>query len=98
MSHITANVTLLPAGHNVRKGPLVGRSLGCEVVIDGNLYPIRFELQPGKTIALGTSAVLEGTLDQPEEVLQLLSVGKKITLWERGAIGEAVVLEIRADG
>ena len=94
MSHVSLQVTLLPAGRNVRTGPLVGRSLGCSVVIDGSLYDVRFELNPGKAIPLGTSAVLEATFADPDVVLKLLTVGKTMTLWERGSIGEGTVLKI----
>jgi hypothetical protein len=94
MPDITAEITLLPAGRNVRKGPLVGRSLGCSVVIDGALYDARFDLEPGKAIALGTTVVLEATFDDPDAVLKLLTVGKPLTLWENGAVGHGKVLKI----
>jgi hypothetical protein len=92
--HVSLNVSLLPAGRSVRPGPLVGRSLSCSVVIDGSLYDIRFELDPGKAVALGTSVVLKGTFADPDTVLKLLTVGKTVTLWERGAIGEGTVVKI----
>lgn len=95
-SDITVEITFLPKGRNVRAGPIVGRSLGCEVVIDGARYPIRFELEPGKAIELGSTALMHGTFDDFDSVLPVLSVGKAITLWEqRGAIGHGVVKKIR---
>ncbi len=94
MSDITAEVTLLPRGRNVRSGPIVGRSLGCSVVIDGALYGARFELKPGKALELGSTVVLEGSFDDPDAVLKLLEVGKALTLWDRGAIGHGKVLKI----
>ena len=94
-SDITAEITFLPKGRNVRPGPIVGRSLGCEVVIDGAKYPIRFDLEPGKAIELGSTAVMHGTFDDFESVQSVLEVGKAITLWERGAIGHGVVKKIR---
>ena|SRR5688572_18408519 len=94
MSNVTAEITLLPKGRNVRTGPLVGRSLGCEVVIDGGVYEARFDLEPGKVIALGSTVVLEGTFDDPDAVMKLLTVGKTLTLWERGAIGHGKILKI----
>ena len=95
MSDITAEITLLPAGRSVRNGPLVGRSLGCSVVIDGVLYEARFDLKPGESIALGSTAILEGNFEDPEAALKVLSVGKSITLWEqRGAIGHGKVLKL----
>jgi hypothetical protein len=94
-SDITAEVTFLPKGRNVRAGPIVGRSLGCSVVIDGSLYDIRFDLQPGKAIELGSTAVMHGTFDDFEAAHKVLEVGKAFTLWERGAIGHGVVLKIR---
>ena len=97
MSDITAEITFLPPGRNVRKGPLVGRSLACAVVIDGALYDARFDLEPGKSIALGATVVLEATFDDPDAVLKLLTVGKTLTLWERGAIGHGKVLKIHSD-
>ena len=98
MSDITAEVTLLPAGRNVRSGPIVGRSLGCSVVIDGGLYEARFELKPGKALELGSTVVLEGTFDDLDAVMKLLAVGKSLTLWDRGAIGHGKVLKIHATG
>ena len=94
---ITAEVTFLPKGRNVRTGPIVGRSLGCAVVIDGGLYDIRFDLDPGEAIALGGTAVLEGTFDDLDAVLELLAVGKSFTLWDRGAIGRGTVLKVRGN-
>ena len=96
-SDITARITFLPKGRNVRSGPIVGRSLGCAIVIDGTLYDVRFNLVPGQTIALGESAVLDGTFPDADVVLKVLAVGKSFTLWDRGAIGHGVVLEIRGD-
>ena len=94
-SDITAEITFLPKGRNVRAGPIVGRSLGCEVVIDGAKYQIRFDLEPGKAIELGSTATMHGTFDDFEAVQPVLEVGKAITLWERGAIGHGVVKKIR---
>ncbi|HYC36402.1 MAG TPA: hypothetical protein VEC19_08260 [Usitatibacter sp.] len=94
MADITAEVTFLPKGRNVRAGPIVGRSLGCGMVVDGAVYEIRFDLKPGKTIELGSTAVLEGSFNEPSAVLGLLTVGKTFTLWERGAIAHGKVLEI----
>lgn len=96
-SDFTAKITFLPKGRSVRSGPIVGRSLGCAVVIDGALYDVRFDLVPGESIALGDTAVLDGTFPDPGEVLKLLSVGKSFTLWDRGAIGHGVVLKLRGD-
>jgi len=94
MSDITAEITLLPMGRNVRNGPLVGRSLGCSVVIDGALYKARFDLTPGKALELGTTVVLEGSFDDPDAALKVLTVGKAVTLWDRGAIGHGKVLKL----
>jgi hypothetical protein len=96
-SDITAEVTFLPKGRSVRAGPIVGRSLGCSIVIDGTLYEVRFDLQPGKTIELGSTAVLEGMFEDPASVLAVLAVGKTFTLWDRGAIGHGVVLKVSGD-
>lgn len=99
MSDITAEITLLPPGRSVRNGPLVGRSLGCSVVIDGVLYEARFDLKPGESIALGSTAILEGNFEDPDAALKVLSVGKAITLWEqRGAIGHGKVLKLGSPG
>lgn len=98
MADITLEVTFLPKGRNVRPGPIVGRSLGCEAVIDGSLYGVRFELEPGRTIELGSTVVLEGTFDEPESALAKLAVGKTIRLWERGAMADAKVLKIHRPG
>ena len=92
---ISIEVTFLPKGHNVRPGPIVGRTLGCELVIDGAKYPIRFELEPGKTLELGSTATMQGTFEDFEEVRPVLAVGKAVTLWERGAIGHGVIRKIR---
>jgi hypothetical protein len=97
MPDITAEITFLPKGRSVRAGPIVGRSLGCAVVIDGALYDVRFDLKPGKTIELGSVAVLDGTFRDLGAVLQLLVVGKSFTLWDRGAIGHGTVLKIHGD-
>lgn len=94
---ITAEITFLPKGRSVRSGPIVGQSLGCALVIDGALYDVRFHLEPGNAIELGSTAVLEGTFDDPDAVRELLTVGKTFTLWERGAIGRGVVLKVHAD-
>lgn len=91
---ITAEITFLPKGRSVRAGPIVGRTLGCAIVIDGALYDIRFDLQPGKTIELGTTAVLCGTFTELDAVLELLAIGKSFTLWDHGAIGHGTVLKI----
>ena len=96
-SDITAEVTFLPRGRNVRTGPIVGRSLGCAVVIDGALYDIRFDLKPGNAIELGGTAVLDGTFADLGAVLGLLAVGKSFTLWDHGAIGHGTVLKIHGD-
>ncbi|HEX4333784.1 MAG TPA: hypothetical protein VH040_16735 [Usitatibacter sp.] len=64
------------------------------MVIDGALYEARFDLEPGKAIALGTTVVLEGTFEDPDTVLKLLAVGTPITLWENGAVGHGKVLKI----
>jgi len=96
-SDFTARITFLPKGRSVRSGPIVGRSLGCSVVVDGALYDVRFDLVPGETIALGDTAVLEGTFSDPGDVLKLLAVGKTITLWDHGAIGHGVVLKLGGD-
>src|SRR5438445_6745487 len=96
MSHITVEITFLPKGRNVRAGPIVGRSLGCEMLIDGSLYAVRFDLQPGKSIQLGSTAILEATFDDPEVTRGLLAVGKNVTLWERGAIGHGRVVKAHA--
>lgn len=93
-SDITAEVTFLPKGRSVRSGPIVGRTLGCAVVIDGALYDVRFDLQPGKTIELGTTAVLRGTFGDLDAVQGLLVVGREFTLWDRGAIGHGTVLKV----
>ena len=93
-SDITAEITFLPKGRNVRTGPIVGRSLGCAVVIDGALHDIRFDLEPGRAIELGGTAVLEGTFRDLDVVQQLLVVGKSFTLWDRGAIGQGTVLKV----
>lgn len=94
-SDFTAQITFLPKGRNVRPGPIVGQSLGCALVIDGALYDVRFNLVPGETIALGATAVLEGTFPDPEPALKVLEVGKSFTVWDRGAIGHGIVLKIR---
>ena len=91
---ITVEVTFLPKGRNVRAGPIVGRSLGCQLVIDGGLHDVRFELQPGKTIDLGSTAVLEATFEDPDGARGLVEVGKSITLWERGAIGHGTIVKV----
>ncbi len=93
-SDITAEITFLPKGRNVRNGPIVGRSLGCAMVIDGALYDVRFDLKPGKAIELGTTAVLSGTFGDLAAVIQLLVIGKRFTLWDHGAMGHGTVLEI----
>ena len=72
----------------------MGRSLGCAIVVDGALYDVRFELVPGETIALGATAVLDGTFSEPMDVLALLTVGKRFTVWDRGALGHGVVTKI----
>ncbi len=97
ISDITAKITFLPEGRSVRAGPIVGRSLGCALVIDGALYDVRFNLKPGKTIALGSTAVLDGMFPDLDAVLERLLVGKTFTLWDRGAIGHGIVLKIRGD-
>ncbi|HUJ00038.1 MAG TPA: hypothetical protein VLY46_07365 [Usitatibacter sp.] len=94
---ITAEVTFLPRGRNVRTGPIVGRSLGCAIVIDGALYDVRFNLKPGETIELGSTAVLDGTFQDPDAVIKLLAIGKSFTLWDRGAIGHGTLLKIHGD-
>ena len=96
-SDITAEITFLPKGRNVRSGPIVGRSLGCAVVIDGSLYDIRFDLRPGEAIGLGSTAVLDGTFNDPDAVLGVLAVGKGFTLWDHGAIGHGTVLKIHGE-
>jgi hypothetical protein len=96
-SDITAQITFLPKGRSVRAGPIVGRSLGCSLVIDGALYDVRFDLIPGKTIALGSTAVLEGVFDDPDAVRKLLVVGKSFTLWDGGAIGHGVLLKVHGE-
>ncbi len=96
-SDITAQVTFLPKGRNVRPGPIVGRSLGCAVVIDGELYDIRFNLEPGKAIELGNTALLDGTFSDLDAVLERLVIGKSFTLWDRGAIGHGTVVKIHVD-
>ena len=72
----------------------MGRSLGCDIVVDGALYGVRFELVPGQAIALGGTAVLHATFSEPAAVLPLLAVGKSFTVWDRGALGSGVVLKI----
>jgi hypothetical protein len=94
---MTAEITFLPKGRSVRAGPIVGRSLGCALVIDGALYDVRFDLKPGKTIELGSTAVLDGAFLDPDAVLKLLVVGMTFTLWDRGAIGHGVVLKVHGD-
>ncbi len=90
----TASITFLPSGWNVRSGPIVGRALACAVVIDGSLYDVRFELTPGKSIALGATAELDGTFPDLAAVRDLLAVGKSFTLWDHGAIGHGVVVKL----
>ena len=58
-------------------------------------HDVRFDLEPGKAIELGATAVLEGTFLDPDAVLKVLAVGKSFTLWERGAIGHGTVLKTR---
>ncbi len=98
MPDVTVEVTLLPMGRSARKGPLVGKWFGCPVVVDGVLFEARFDLPPAKTIALGSTVTLDATFNEPEAVMKLLTVGKSITLWERGAIGHGKVVKIHADG
>ena len=95
-SDITAEITFLPRGRNVRTGPIVGRSLGCEIVIDGALYEVRFDLVPGSSIALGSTAVLDGTFADLDAVSERLIVGTSFTLWDRGAIGHGKVLSVHS--
>ncbi len=91
---MTAEITLLPLGRSTRKGPLVGKWFSCSIVVDGALYDARFDLEPAKTIQLGSTVTLPATFEDPDAVLKLLSVGKSFTLWERGAIGHGKVLKI----
>ncbi len=96
MPGITAEITLLPPGHSARNGPLVGKWFTCPIVVDGALYEARFDLEPARTIQLGSTVTLDATFSDPDAVLKVLTVGKSFTLWTRGAIGHGKVLTIRA--
>ena len=73
----------------------MGRTLGCAMVLEGALYDVRFELVPGEAIALGDTAVLDGTFAEPGTLLGRLVVGNAFTLWDHGALGHGVVLKVR---
>ena len=41
--------------------------------------------------------MLEATFSDPVGILPRLTIGMRFTVWDRGSLGEGVVLEIRDD-
>lgn len=92
--NLIADVTLYPTNQGGRKGPTGPEWFGCPCMVDKDSsasWDCRLLLQgrpmsPGETRRVGISFLSQ------EKVAQIFRAAGKFYLWERGIIGEAIVV------
>jgi len=81
-----------------RKTDISVRAYGCPLLIDGQGFDCRFMATTEAIYHLGHEYKIPIKFLSPELALPLLSIGKKINLWEGRIIAEGTVTWIQRDG